>query len=306
MENKDIFNQIKAAADHAETPHFASMDKVWNRVEEKLDQDTLKNEKILWKKWAVAASILLLASIGYQFIATDNSKTIVPNQPTVSTPTPTESSNHEELVTSDQAHPVLKENATEILKQQLKSDKPVALNDDEIRISTNQTDSISSNQAGAYITAAPFTTSTWSNANSSAEVVSNRKNVEVFVGKENKAKMIHKEAPLVVIDDEVVAKKELEHLDLSDAESIEVLNDPLYIINGIYYTEQQLFGPNPTSPYTPLNQQNIESLTILQQEKAVELYGEKGKKGVVIISTKDGKPVKATRPNTSLMEIKTK
>lgn len=306
MENKDIFNQIKAAADHAETPHFASMDKVWNRVEEKLDQETLKNEKILWKKWAVAASILLLASIGYQFIATDNPKTIVPNQPTVSAPTPTESSNHKELVTSDETHPALKENATEILNQQLKSDKPVALYEDDSRVNTNQVDSISSNQDGAYLTATPFTTSTWSNANTSAEIISNRKNVEVFVGKENKAKMIHKESPLVVIDDEVVAKKELEHLDLNDAESIEVLNDPLYIINGIYYTEQQLFGPNPTSPYSPLNQQNIESLTILQQEKAVELYGEKGKKGVVIIHTKDGKPVKASRPNTSLMETKTK
>ena len=58
MENKDIFNQIKAAADHAETPHFASMDKVWNRVEEKLDQDTLITLKDLRNKLNNNSSML--------------------------------------------------------------------------------------------------------------------------------------------------------------------------------------------------------------------------------------------------------
>ena len=28
-------------------------------------------------------------------------------------------------------------------------------------------------------------------------------------------------------------------------------------VNGVQYTEQELFGPNPTSPYAPLTKQNI-------------------------------------------------
>ena len=34
------------------------------------------------------------------------------------------------------------------------------------------------------------------------------------------------------------------------------------------YTEQELFGPNPTSPYAPLNKQKIESISILKDAAA--------------------------------------
>ena len=49
------------------------------------------------------------------------------------------------------------------------------------------------------------------------------------------------------------------------------------------YSEKEVFGPNPTSPYYPLNKQEIESISIYQDEEAIELYGEKGNKGVVVI-----------------------
>ena len=77
-----------------------------------------------------------------------------------------------------------------------------------------------------------------------------------------------------------------------EVESVEYLDDPLYIINGVEYTEKELFGPNPTSPYYPLDKQEITSTTVFQGESATNLYGEKGKKGVVIISTKNKKPLK--------------
>lgn len=53
-----------------------------------------------------------------------------------------------------------------------------------------------------------------------------------------------------------------------------------------------MFGPKPTSPYTPLDKQDIISLNILLEEEAIKIYGEKGKKGVVIVTTKNGKPKK--------------
>ncbi|MDR6968847.1 hypothetical protein J2X31_002873 [Flavobacterium arsenatis] len=72
-----------------------------------------------------------------------------------------------------------------------------------------------------------------------------------------------------------------------------MLGNPLYIINGVEYTEQELFGPKPTSPYYPLIEQEITSINIIQAKNAIKLYGQmKGQSGVVVIETKDGKPVK--------------
>ncbi len=83
---------------------------------------------------------------------------------------------------------------------------------------------------------------------------------------------------------------EMKNLQPENVESLVILDEPLYIIDGIYYSEDDLFGKNPTSPYAPLNQQDIKTITILQDLEATEKYGEKGKKGVVIITTKTGKP----------------
>lgn len=95
----------------------------------------------------------------------------------------------------------------------------------------------------------------------------------------------------MVYDNKVTNKQSLNAaIGEDEVESITELKDPLYIINGIQYTEKELFGPNPTSPYTPLDKQEIETISVLLEEEAVDKYGEKGKKGVVIISTKDGKP----------------
>ena len=101
---------------------------------------------------------------------------------------------------------------------------------------------------------------------------------------------MRKDEPLLVIDNKAKDMQTLGKLDPNDVESIMVLPDPLYIINGTEYTEKELFGPNPTSPYSPLNKQEIETLSILQNEKATSIYGDKGKKGVIIITTKDGIP----------------
>ncbi len=98
--------------------------------------------------------------------------------------------------------------------------------------------------------------------------------------------------PLVIINGQKSKVSELKNIPKEDLDAVIVLNDPIYIINGVMYTEEELFGPNPTSPYAPLQKQDIISTTILQEEDALKAYGEKGKKGVVIIKTKDGKPKK--------------
>ena len=121
------------------------------------------------------------------------------------------------------------------------------------------------------------------------------KTMEVFINKDNQVSNAKKEKPLLVYNNKVDNKQTVKEVEMDDIESIVELPDPLYIINGVEYTEQELFGPNPTSPYTPLGEQEIDSITVLQQEKAMAAYGVKGKKGVVIISTKNGKPAAKKR-----------
>ncbi|HRA73876.1 MAG TPA: hypothetical protein PLB11_13760, partial [Flavobacterium sp.] len=78
MENQDkIFEKIKNASQKAEEKDFPAFEKVWMRVEEKLDKKEDKKAIVLWKKWAVAASLLLFFSLGYQFLKPE-SKIIAP------------------------------------------------------------------------------------------------------------------------------------------------------------------------------------------------------------------------------------
>jgi len=79
MENQDkIFDKIKNASQKAEEKDFPAFEKVWMRVEEKLDKKEDKKAIALWKKLAVAASLLLFFSLGYHFLKPD-SKKIAPN-----------------------------------------------------------------------------------------------------------------------------------------------------------------------------------------------------------------------------------
>ena len=90
---------------------------------------------------------------------------------------------------------------------------------------------------------------------------------------------------LLLIDGKL-SKKSLNNLNPDEIESVVELKEPIYYINGVEYSEESLFGENPTSPYAPLSKQKIDTIVILQPEKAIPIYGEKGKKGVVIITIK--------------------
>lgn len=68
MENQDkLFEHFKDIAHEAESKEFPSMDKVWSRVEEKLDYKETKRSLAFWKVIAVAASLLLLVTVTYHF-----------------------------------------------------------------------------------------------------------------------------------------------------------------------------------------------------------------------------------------------
>ncbi|MEO0045657.1 MAG: hypothetical protein RL705_848 [Bacteroidota bacterium] len=291
MENQDIFNQFKKAADNAESPDFASMEKVWHRVEEKLDKKELKQETQLWKKWAVAASILLGISIGYQFLK-ENQPTIKTNQIIVQKDTiqKTTTPNNNAVVSAEPINPAIKEEAEEILEKQIfAAPQVVAIEEAKPADEVFKFDTVSKGEK-SLSNVASVNNYGYIGRNKFETNEAKSKDLELFIAKENKVSNTKKEKPLLVFDDKVANKQSVKEVEMDDIESIVELPDPLYIINGVEYTEQELFGPNPTSPYTPLSEQDIDSISILQDEKAISIYGQKGKKGIVIISTKNGKP----------------
>jgi len=201
---------------------------------------------------------------------------------------------NDRVAEADTVHPNLKKEANTMLQNQLNAKHQVAYEDVKVNAlgSNGASTSLSDTQLN-LMTQAPAADdklmANWYEAKKEDKEELN-KNVEVYISKDSKVSSAKKEAPLVVIDNKATDLDSLVHLNPETIDSLEILKEPLYIINGIYYTEKEVFGPNPTSPYTPLDQQDIESISILKDEKAAALYGEKGKKGVVIIHTKDGKP----------------
>jgi hypothetical protein len=296
MENHDkIFNQIKTAAENAETKDFPSMDKVWTRVEDKLDQKVLKKENTLWKKIAVAASILLVVSIAYQYLSTKETEIVKPINPIViseTNDTISKENTNDSLVKSI---PSIKKDADQILEKQLQSQNQIAVEEDakiENDAIINEPTSPSPVTTEEKIIVTKNETSWMEGRKFKSRGVTYTEGEKIEPEKtvqKNKHEVAKKIDPIIIVDGKV-SNVEITNLDEEELDSIIDLKEPLYIINKVYYTELELFGPNPTSPYSPLAKQNIETFTVLLPEKAAKIYGEKGKNGVVIVTTKNGKP----------------
>jgi Ca-activated chloride channel family protein len=90
MENQDkIYHQFQQAAKNAEGKPVPELDKIWARVEEKLDKKESEKPVFWWKKLAVAASLLLILTLGYQLFSDE--KVVLPQEnPVVESPKSTE------------------------------------------------------------------------------------------------------------------------------------------------------------------------------------------------------------------------
>jgi Ca-activated chloride channel family protein len=74
MEARDnITHQIKEAVRKSETKTFRAMETVWDRIEEKLDEDEQKERKVIpFRKISIAAAVLLLLSLGAVYVFQQN------------------------------------------------------------------------------------------------------------------------------------------------------------------------------------------------------------------------------------------
>lgn len=298
MENQDnLFEQFKKAAENSETKDFPGLEKVWSRVDAKLDTQVYKTQKstnLSWKKFAVAASVAIGIVFIYTFskenpVTVSSTKSVVVKDSEVASPTIEE---NEAIVSTESENVVSASEANKIIEKQLQQPNAVAMQ--ETKTSPLQADTIPLAKPMVASMAAPRESdeTVYAKSFNSADKGYLEDNSEAK--KETRSKQVSKKAPpLIVADGKVVKEKNISKLE--DLETIVELKNPLYIINGVEYTEKEVFGPNATSPYYPLQKQEIESVTIYQNEEAIENYGEKGENGVVVIKTKNGKPLKSTR-----------
>ncbi|MFE3847088.1 SusC/RagA family TonB-linked outer membrane protein [Flavobacterium sp. LB3P45] len=69
--------------------------------------------------------------------------------------------------------------------------------------------------------------------------------------------------------------------------SLSANNDPLYVIDGVPVAAGGIDGGR--NPLSTINQNNIESITVLKDASATAIYGSRASNGVIIITTKKGK-----------------
>jgi hypothetical protein len=310
MDNHDkIFDKFKEAAQNSEQKDFPGMEKIWSRVEDKLDKKEDKKTIALWKKIAVAASFLLLLSLGFQFLKSDkDAVNEIPKVVVNKTKKETIQNQIKDNAVIENGPKIISgEEAKRILDNQIKKQEDLVHNEpkgslNEIVVATPNAVSVPAPiQAETEDSKDEDFTETDKADQSFGYLKIKEKESAKAAFADKQDQKAKKAAPLVVLNGNAIShsndakrdkmmQDELPNLNPENIESLVVLDEPLYIIDGIYYSENDLFGTNPTSPYAPLNKQEIKTITILQDLEATKKYGEKGRKGVVIITTKTGKP----------------
>ncbi|MQP52611.1 MULTISPECIES: hypothetical protein [unclassified Flavobacterium] len=290
-----LYKKIQQAAENAEQKDFPGMEKIWARVEDKLETQTLKKEKHLWKKLAVAASIVLVGTLTF-FLLQEKENVVLPiNSITTIDTTKNNIPMPESANGLVNTNPVIKKEAQQILQQQIVIQNNIVINDTINYKSKKEVlllapIAMEEVQEMAKSSLVPNYNNNISNSASMNNVgyLAKGKRYDVTMNLAETTQEKDKEAAnddLVLIDGKL-SKKSLSNLDSDKIESIIELKEPIYFINGEEYSEESLFGENPTSPYAPLNKQKIDTIEVIQPADAVKIYGKKGEKGVVIISIK--------------------
>lgn len=290
-----LYKKIQQAAENAEQKDFPGMEKIWARVEDKLETQTLQKEKHLWKKLAVAASIVLVGTLTF-FLLQEKETIIVPEN-TVTTidssknviPTP-ESANGFVNTT-----PEIKKNAEQILQQQIVIQNNIVINDTFNYASKKEMmipkfivkEEVQEMAKTSLVPTYNNTILNSASANDSGNLAKGKRydfTMNLAKTNQNKDKKTTNDDLLLI--DGKMSEKSLENINPEEIESIIELKEPIYFINGVEYSEESLFGEKPTSPYAPLSKQKIEKIEVIKPSDAVKIYGKKGEKGVVIISIK--------------------
>lgn len=317
-QEEKIYQKIREASHKTEEKPFPGMDKVWNRVEEKLDTKVIKKKSEVWKKLAIAASFLLFFTVGVQLFTTQKELT-QPIEPQINVESSSEQAqdnlqqndeteNKENVETSMEVESFVNSNKpksilTETKAETIPNEVPIITRKDKkitesvitsfaAEVVSDEIQLMSQKEAvekGYYNSSSLKSNDFLSNRTIYAARSSNFK-YEVVKSEKSKveekvSKPQSKSDDLVLINGELSSKKR-EDLSSSEMDEMVELKNPIYIINGEEFSEESLFGEKPTSKYAPLTKQKIDSIKVYLPDEAKPIYGKKGENGVVIISIK--------------------
>lgn len=290
-----LYKKIQQAAENAVQKDFPGMEKIWARVEDKMETQTLQKEKHLWKKLAVAASLVLVGTLTF-FLLQEKENGVTPENKVT-----TIDSSKNNISTPETANglvnttPEIKKDAEQILQQQIVIQNNIVINDtinykSEKEIMIPVPIVMEEVQEMAKTSLVPTYNNNISNSASANDsgYLAKGKRYDFTMNLAETTQETDKKTTnddLLLIDGKV-SKKSLNNINPEEIESIIELKEPVYFINGVEYSEESLFGEKPTSPYAPLSKQKIEKIEVIQPADAVKIYGKKGEKGVVIITIK--------------------
>jgi Ca-activated chloride channel family protein len=291
MENQDkLYEQFRDASQKSEAKDFPAMEKVWNRVEEKLDKKEERKGIVLWKKIAVAASLLLFFSLGYQFLKSDKHVKVTPENNVVIQETPP-------IIAPVEQPAIIQKDAEIILKKQLANPNTVAVSDvnhDEKEIVEEDNSIYELDEI--VVEAAPIVRMKKSLGYSSTVVSS--ESVEIS-SKGRGGRKAEKEstqnanaapnpALLQSLQGRVAGVNigyasnqpgSSQNIVLRGISSINGNIDPLYVIDGVPANGDALRKLDPNS---------IESITVLKDASATVIYGSRAINGAIVITSKSG------------------
>lgn len=320
-QEEKIYQKIKNASHKTEEVPFAGMEKVWNRVEEKLETKSIKKKSEVWKKLAIAASFLLFFTVGIQLFTTQKELT-KPIEPKIQVQESTDA--NQDMIENEIAvdKTVTQEALPEVesfVSSNNVAAKPTPSKEIivESKIATTQNEDAKIVYKDKKSTETPKTSVAAEEAVADVQIMSQKEAIEkgvynsassnnvfypskgkIYAARSSNMKYEKAEEKLsssyvqttknddLVLIDGNLSNKKREDLNADEMEDMVELKNPIYIINGEEFSEESLFGEQPTSKYAPLNQQKIDSIKVYLPEEAKPIYGKKGKNGVVIISIK--------------------
>ena len=269
-----LYKKIQQAAQNAEQKDFPGMENIWARVENKLETQTLQQEKHLWKKIAVAASIVLVGTLA--FLLLQPKENIIVPENTISAIDTTKN----EIPTPESANgfattnPVIKKDAKEILQQQIVIQNNIVIND-TINYSSRKEVTIHNPMMLEEVQAKTSFAPELRNDASNAAFLSNQ-------GYAAKGKAYS----ITTVSAEDISQEPIKEMMNNDFVIIRGQisqesangNEPLIVLNNHLVTKAILNDIDPNS---------IASVTVLKNQAAISLYGEKGKNGAIVLTTKN-------------------
>lgn len=269
-----LYKKIQQAAQNAEQKDFPGMENIWARVENKLETQTLQQEKHLWKKIAVAASIVLVGTLAFLLLQPKENIIVPENTITAIDTTKNEIPTPESANGFATTNPVIKKDAKEILQQQIVIQNNIVIND-TINYSSRKEVTIHTPMMLEEVQAKTSFAPELRNDASNAAFLSNQgyaaKGKAYSITTVSAEDISQEPIKEIMNNDFVIIRGQISQESANG-------NEPLIVLNNHLVTKAILNDIDPNS---------IASVTVLKNQAAISLYGEKGKNGAIVLTTKN-------------------